>query len=382
MSEFNPKAFVASLGDRRACALTAEPDPKLVVPGCKYLREGRITMEVGREGEGKTTLTRQISAAATVGRHYLDEEIDPDELCGAPGPVVWVSHDEPPGRTKREFDRFSREYGDADHEIIHCLEVEDLRYPAALHAVLQEYKPVLLVVDPLGGLVRPERDDYRCIYDAVREWLPYTWQSKPERSEEQVADWIEDVSAETHAGLVEDGYIDEQGYLLEPAMTHRLPAVLALTHACKEREMRQDSVSRYLGSVAWGASVDCIVDMGRASINDESNIRKLKVGKSRFDDLPAKTVDWIEWDDGQVVDGVRYKDGDSSYGYSRSTGPAPKLKPPKTATLAERVTKHIATHPDATKASTARALGLDPAKRHGASYKQIASMFDPKGAAC
>ena len=234
---------------------------------------------------------------------------------------------------------------------------------------------MLLVVDPLASLVRAERDDYRIVYDAIRAWLPYSWESKPQKTEDRLED--NTFTEEYIDFMIESGEITEDGCYIDPPVVHKLPAVLALHHACKEREMRMDSVSRYLGSVAWGAAVDCVVDLSPATAKDESNVRKLEIGKSRFDGCPANTTSWLEWVDVPMQGIHRIGRGDSGYGYMRSTGPAPKLKPPKTDSLQVRVTKHLALNPSATKASVCRAMGLDPSNRHSASYKVIAAMFDP-----
>ena len=353
MSEWNPSAFFARLGDRRLSSLVSESDPLYVAHGCRWLRDGRITLATGREGKGKSTLARQISAAVSVGGHYLAADSWTAEPCTGPGQVVYVSGDEPPARIAREFERFDAEYGDYAPDGIHAYGVDDVPSPDALRAILTEIRPVLLVVDPLIMLIRPERDDYRTVYYAIRQWLPYTWTTKPQRTDERVEDGV--CTAEDLAYMRETGEIDEDGYYMA-APVHRLPAVLGLHHQHRDREMRSDSVSRYLGSVAWGAAADAVIDMSPASRDDKtSTLRKIEIGKSRFSDVPAGTVEWLDWDDGDVHRVRR----DSSYGYIAAKPPAAKLAPAGVESgLRIAVAAWRAENPTGTKTACARDLGI------------------------
>ena len=305
MAEFDPTAFVARLGDRRLSALTAEPDPLQVVYGCRWLRYGRISLLTGREGRGKSSYARQISAAVTVGNHCLGAKSWSSEDCLDPGQVVYISGDETPGRIAREFERYREVRFDAVSKTdyaydyapdgIHAYSIDDVRGPDALRAILEVIQPSLLVVDPLMMLVRPERDDYRTVYAAIREWLPYTWQGNPTRTDERLADGV--FTEADFAAMLADGEIDEDGYYLLPPVKHRLPAVLALHHQHRDREMRTDSVSRFIGTVSWGAAVDAVIDMSLPPKEEKSStVRQLAVGKSRFSDVPAGTVEWLNFD--------------------------------------------------------------------------------------
>ena len=141
MSDFDPASFVERLGDRRLSKLAAESDPLYVTHGCRWLREGRISLVTGREGSGKTTLARQIAAAVTVGNHWLAAESWTADPCVEPGQVCWISGDEPPARVAREFQRFSAEYGDYAPDGIHAYGVDDVRGPDALQAILTAIRP-------------------------------------------------------------------------------------------------------------------------------------------------------------------------------------------------------------------------------------------------
>ena len=113
-------------------------------------------------------------------------------------------------------------------------------------------------------------------------------------------------------------------------------------------------------------TVDAIVDMRRPDEGDSR--RELHVGKSRFDDCPAGTSIWVDWNDQHTYG---YDLADDEY---RKKGA--KLPLAEVQGLGERVRKHLEKNPKATKASTARALGLDPANRHSASYRLMVEAFE------
>ena len=350
------------LGDRRLSALTAESDPACIVHGCRWLRAGRITLLTGREGAGKSTVARQIAAATTTGNHWLGADQWPAEQID-PGQVVWISGDEPPGRVAREFKRFDAAYGDYHPDGIHAYTVDDFDRSSTLHSVLMDIRPSLVVVDPLMMLVRPERDDYRMVYDAIREWLPYRLERAPRPMEDD--DPLPEVDDDTFAGLVADGYIDETGQVLDDGESMLLPAVLALHHQHRDREMRTDSVSRYLGSVAWGAAVDCVTDLTRPDKAD--NTRALAVGKSRFSDVRACTTEWLDYDDSLT------------YGYVAGKQPAAKLAPAGVdAGMLPAVRVWRAQNPTGTKTACACALGIP----RGSASKRYQSLTRVWGLAC
>ena len=333
MSEWDPSAFVARLGDRRLSALAPEPEPLQVVYGCRWLRYGCLTLITGREGRGKSSFARQISAATSMGFHALGAKSWHSQECLDPGQVVYVSGDETPGRIAREFERYQEVRFDAlsmtDYKFdyapdrIHAYSVDDVRGPDALTAILETVKPSLLVIDPLMMLVRPERDDYRTVYAAIREWLPYRWETPAKATDERVEDGV--CTADDLAYMREAGEIDADGYYMDPPVQHRLPAVLALHHQHRDREMRSDSVSRFIGTVAWGAAVDCIIDMSLPPKEEKTaTIRKLEVGKSRFADVPAGTTEWLDFD----TKGQDWGNGGpTTYAYRAAGAPAAKLTP-------------------------------------------------------
>lgn len=170
---FDPDAVLKRLGDRRLSVLKPEDEPGYVVHGLPWLRHGRRTLLVGREGSGKSTLARQVVAAGSVVKHWIAA----DSWTAPRTPVdnvrtLWISGDETVGRIARAFKRFDPEWGDIAVEGIHAFVCDDFAGPDALHAVVWEYRPHLIVVDPVLLLVRPEREAYQEIYTAVNQWFP------------------------------------------------------------------------------------------------------------------------------------------------------------------------------------------------------------------
>lgn len=185
-----------------------------------------------------------------------------------------------------------------------------------------------------------------------------------------VADWggggeDDALPHDVYEALEWSGDIDAEGHPVKQAESMLFPAVLALHHAHREREQRSDSVSRYLGSVAWAASMDAVVDMNRPGTDKTELTRKVEVGKSRFDDCPAGSVTWLDWWE------------DEAYGYKAGDAPktdAVKLKSGKTVGLPDRVRTYMAAHPTASKAAVAR--GLSIRKGGSSSYRILSETFD------
>ena len=243
-------AIARSLGDRRLSSIRPAPSPAFPVPGCDWLRTGRLSLLTGREGSGKSSLARQVCAAATSGIHWL-EPVDGWTRADYPEPydqaVLWISGDgETPAEVRRHFSRF---YPPDEYlpDLIHAYTVDDVRSPDVLAALCYLHRPRLVVVDPVGMLFKVERADYDSIYRAMASWFPPVMAATEATTDEHVTDNYPDISEAEAAEMVEAGALNADGYFVGVERRVARPACLLLHHQHREREGARDSVS---GSVS------------------------------------------------------------------------------------------------------------------------------------
>ncbi len=128
---------------RRLADILASPNalrpPEPVVPRIAWA--GRVTLLAAREKLGKTTLAAAAAAAVSTGSPWLNERV-------TPGDVLWVGLEEHVSDMARRLFDFG-----ADPDRVFIVE----RPPAdlsALRAIVEETRPVLIVVDSLAEYAR------------------------------------------------------------------------------------------------------------------------------------------------------------------------------------------------------------------------------------
>ena len=313
-----------------------EQHPEYVVIGCRWLRPGHVALLAGREGTGKTTLARQIAAACTAGYPWMpgddrDDTAHEDDIgrrwgWTLGGSVIWISADEEPSRVRRHFGRFDPR-DDVNLSHIFAGTVGDVTTAADFRSLCAETDARLAIIDPVRMLLRLERDEPDQIYAAMRSW--FGWPGAP--------------------------------------------AVLALHHQHREREARAtDSVGKYYGSFAWGASVDVVLDFGRLPKSEKSdNRRMLTIGKSRLADCPAGTEVHMLWNDRETYAYQHSRDG---HGVSAQRGVdlAAHLRPEHE--VMERVRRMRADAPGISKTDAAALAGLR--RGSSAAYRAFSVAWD------
>ena len=323
---------LAALGDCRLSNISPEAPPERV-SDCPFALVGYRGILSGRGGRGKSTFLYQLAAACSAGKHYLGcaGSMDYSDLPGS----VLILTDEPPARVAARMARFeppvpwtdiaAGDWGverEIDPDRIHVLPVNDMPSPAVLHHALDAWGISLLIVDPLRRLIMRgvDREDFDSVWTAIEDWLPMS------------------------LGC----------------------ATVGLHHQHRERErVANDSVTKGYGSSAWFDALDVVTDFDLVKGGAEGD-RVLTCGKSRVDGLRYGEEVHLEYDDSATY----------AYGPGVRQSGGVKVTPTKVTGLADRVAAHLQAHPRATKAATARALGLDPNRRHSASYRQMVQAFD------
>ena len=231
-----------------AAAIKARPlyyhdhaPPQPVVAGLAYREQ--LTLIVGREGSGKSSLIRQAAAMLTLGRHWQSGASIPE------GGVLWLTNEETPAQVDAAM--WAQPY---EIDTFHYAPMAAVANPEALRAAIVDLDVSLCVIDPIGDLVLRTTDerDYAAVRESMREWTR---------------------ALGSAAGL-------------------------ASHHAHRERDTRQrDSIGNFLGSVGLASSCVLMLELGFTSKLPSDVRRDLIVNKSRIPSTPRGQRLRLTWDD-------------------------------------------------------------------------------------
>ena len=307
---------LADIGVPLSEFLIGDPDPEPV--GGPYLGfEGYTTLLCGREGEGKSTVAAQLAAAVTrcaFSASWLDLESAPDEHGEA---VVWIYGDD-----RLEQVAHAVAQGGGWPELVTVFPASAVESPMVLQEIVRQVSPMVIIVDPIFDLLRPEDDRS---YREARE-LMAKWRTQPPVTTTVDADGI------------------------ERDLIGVAPATIYLHHAPKDAGGRgggRDSIMQFIGSTGLTSAVDVAVALEHRGKLDATE-RTLTICKSRVNAMPRGTVAWLDFDPATR----RYREVDP---------PEPKgasAVAKADAKLQERAEAWIADHPGGSLRQLAAALGV------------------------
>lgn len=296
--------------------LGEDSDPSPVCgPGLAY--RGLVTVLAGREGEGKSTLAAQLSAAVTAGStSWLGDDVNSRERR----PVAWITGDGHQALTAAAIKQCGGHLG-----LVATWAVEQVEAPGDLHEICQAMRPALVVVDPLLDLLRPQ--DERSYTEAralIRSWRPPVLWGK-------------------------------RGRVWDP------PALLGITHEPKTRDRgRGDRIIDSIGSVGISTAADLLLAF-RGDTKLDSTRRTLEVRKSRVDALPRGAATWLDFD----LETRRYRQIAAPEAKRADLGAVADggRKRVDPDAVAKRVREWCSTHPGGTWVECAAALGISTGGR-------------------
>lgn len=151
-----------------------EKEPEWLVTD--YIPRGQITVLAGDDGSGKTTVWCSIAAAVSSGGQCFLNQDNPFAKNCVPGRVLFFSSEDSAEYTLKGRLRRSG----AKLENVLSLDLADERFPEIkfnaplLEELIKEYRPELVIFDPLQSYVPPDYPDgaEECHEDVFK---PFDW---------------------------------------------------------------------------------------------------------------------------------------------------------------------------------------------------------------